>query len=202
MDKLQTYLQMIYEKFQIESGAQRRFQMIQSMQALQEKQINCFQCSGLCCTKSANSMQITPLEALEILFSLNPSKSELQPLKMRLKKTIQDFRLEHEVFTGKKVNALMRKTYTCPFFIEGSKGCTIKKDLKPYGCLGFNPKKINDNGQECQSDQMLLLNRDSHFSQKESILNDFLKNAWELSWDKQEIPRAVLSVLEKMENEF
>ena len=143
-------------------------------------------------------MQITPIEAFEIILSLEITDENLPELKAKLQKCIDDYRLNHEIFLGKKVNSLLRKTYTCPFFVLGSKGCTIKKDLKPYGCLGFNPRIENDNGSLCHSNISLLEKRDNSELTSEDMANTFLRNDLQLDWVKLEIPKAVLAVIEKI----
>ena len=165
------------------------------MENLESNQIDCFNCSGTCCTFAANSMQITPLEAFEIILSLNVSKINIADLKMKLKKNIQHFRLDQPVFSGKKSSPHMRRTYTCPFFEPGPKGCTIKKELKPYGCLGFNPRLPNDNGSQCTSDQILLEERENNELQNELVANTYLINEFKIDWKKKEISPAVLELL-------
>ncbi|MDD4975637.1 MAG: hypothetical protein PHY93_14870 [Bacteriovorax sp.] len=188
----------LYQKLNIHSPGERRKLLIDEMEGLTNKKIHCFNCSGTCCTFSANSMQITPIEAFEILISLEVTEHNLSDLKAALQKNIQDYRLDHEIFLGKKINSILRKTYTCPFFVAGSKGCTIKKDLKPYGCLGFNPRIENDNGSQCLSNTELLETRENVEIKNEDNANDFLKQELQLEWVKLEIPKAVLALLEKI----
>lgn len=188
----------LYKDKLLPSGQERRQQLIDEMISLNNQKIHCFNCSGTCCSFSANSMQITPLEAFEIILSLNITHENLEPIKEKLSQNIKDFRLDREIFLGKKTNSLLRKTYTCPFFVAGPKGCTIKKDLKPYGCLGFNPRIENDNGGQCHSNISLLEMREECQNSSEIAANLYLKEELQLDWVKQEIPKAVLSLLEKI----
>jgi hypothetical protein len=188
----------LYQKLNVHSPSERRKLLIDEMEGLTNKKIHCFNCSGTCCTFSANSMQITPIEAFEILISLEVTEDNLPELKAELQKNIQNYRLDHEIFLGKKINSILRKTYTCPFFVAGPKGCTIKKELKPYGCLGFNPRIENDNGGQCLSNTELLEARENVEIKNEDTANAFLKQELQLDWVKLEIPKAVLALIEKL----
>ncbi|MBC7540496.1 MAG: hypothetical protein H7281_16850 [Bacteriovorax sp.] len=188
----------LYQKINIHSPRERRKLLIDEMEGLTTKKIHCFNCAGTCCTFSANSMQITPIEAFEILISLEVTDSNLEDLKSVLRKNILNYRLNHEIFLGKKINSLLRKTYTCPFFVAGSKGCTIKKELKPYGCLGFNPRIENDNGGQCHSNTELLETRENIEIKNEENANEYLKRELQLDWVKLEIPKAVLALIDKI----
>lgn len=188
----------LYQKLKTNSPKERRKLLIDEMTGLTNNKIHCFNCTGTCCTYSANSMQISPLEAFEIILSLEVTSENVVEIKNKLKKNIQDFRLNHEIFLGKKINPLLRKTYTCPFFVESAKGCTIKKELKPYGCLGFNPRIENDNGSHCQSNVEILKDREETTHYTEENANTFLRDELLLDWKKLEIPKAVLIILEKL----
>ena len=92
----------------------------------------------------------------------------------------------------------MRKTYSCPFYNKGDKGCSISRSMKPYGCLAFNPSREDANGEEgCFSMTSLLENREDIFSLKENKCNLFLKEKLGLWWDKIEIPTALLEIHKK-----
>lgn len=188
----------LYQKLNVHSSLERRKLLIGEMKGLTNNKIDCFHCAGTCCTFAANSMQITPIEAFEILISLEVSGEDLVTLKEMLLKNIQSYRLDHEFSLGRKNNSLLRKTYTCPFFVTGSHGCTIKKELKPYGCLGFNPRIENDNGSQCLSNVELLEIREKTELESEKMANDFLKQELALDWKKLEIPKGVLRLLEKL----
>lgn len=188
----------LYLKLKVNTPLERRKLLTEEMKSLTDKQIHCFNCSGTCCTYSANSMQITPLEAFEIITSLEVTAENISEIKTKLQKSIQDYRLDHEIFLGKKKNSHLRKTYTCPFFVAGSKGCTIKKELKPYGCLGFNPRIENDNGSLCLSNTPLLETRENEQMDSEKNANRFLREELKLDWEKLEIPKAVLKILDHL----
>ena len=185
-----------YQTLQIDSARSRRTLLLDEMKTLGDKKIDCFNCTGTCCTQIANSMQVTPLEAIEIILSLD--ESELESTKEKLKSTIQQFRLDHEVFTGKKGITTLRKTYTCPFFTPGPKGCAIKKEYKPYGCLGFNPRLASDNGSQCTSNTNLLEEREEQFIKNEDEINERIRSELKLDWIKKDIPRALLDILGKI----
>ncbi len=188
----------LYQNLKIDSAKERRKILIDEMASLSIKKIHCYNCTGTCCTYSANSMQISPLEAFEIIISLEVTNENILDLKNKLKKNIKDYRLDHEFYLPKKTNPLLRKTYTCPFFVEGSKGCSIKKELKPYGCLGFNPRIESDNGSQCLSNIEILKTREHATHETEEKANAFLRHEFLLDWKKLEIPKAVLIILEKL----
>lgn len=195
MKSFAQYQLSVYQDHKVTAPGERRKILISEMVKLELGKIDCFNCTGTCCTYNANSMQITPIEALDILTSLEPTTENAEELKTILKKNIQDYRLDHEIFVGKK-NKLLRKTYTCPFFVPGPKGCTIKKELKPYGCLGFNPRIAGDNGSLCLSDIEKLEAREAEQIAGEDQINLWLKKDLNLDWDKLEIPKATLKLLE------
>lgn len=188
----------IYDELKTQKPRERRHHLIEEMKQLSDKQIHCFQCTGTCCTMSANSMQVTPLEAFEMILSLDVTEDNIQEIKQKLQETINHYRLDHEISLGKKAQAHLRKTYTCPFFVPGPKGCTIKKELKPYGCLGFNPRQESESGTNCHSDFSLLEKRENENRTTEALANEFLKNHFQVYWTKLEIPKAMLILLNKM----
>lgn len=198
MAKLEYLKTHLSQTIELDSPSKRRKILIDEMRKLSADKIDCMNCTGTCCTSVANSMQITPIEALEIIESLLDSNVNLNEVIHTLEQNIKAYRLDHEIFLSKKINPLMRKTYTCPFFIPGPKGCSIKKELKPYGCLGFNPRNKDDNGSRCLSNSNLLEERETNELKKEDLANLYLTNELKLTWSKQEIPKAVLSVLEKL----
>jgi hypothetical protein len=194
--QLQNIQNKIYTELKTTLPRDRRALLIQEMQSLTENKIHCFNCTGTCCTMSANSMQVTPLEAFEMLLSLELTENNVEEIKNKLKENIVHYRLDHEVSLGKKAQSHLRKTYTCPFFVPGPKGCTIKKELKPYGCLGFNPRLENDNGSSCHSDQKILEQREDENNISETAANDYLKKTFKIYWTKMEIPKALLFLIE------
>ena len=176
----------------------RRAQLILAMSKLESADVHCKNCTGVCCTYVANSMQITPLEALEIIEGLNLTPDSAQELKTKLQQTVKDFRLDHELLTGKRGISTIRKTYTCPFFTPGPTGCGLSRKIKPYGCLAFNPKKANDNGSDCASVTSLLEEREQEFHKFEDDANEKIRKALNLYWQKLDLPRALLEFLAKL----
>lgn len=191
MEKIKEF----YQALTIDSAPLRRANLIAEMKHLAAAKIDCYNCTGTCCTQVANSMQVTPLEAIEILLSIDPL--DILNLKVKLQETVAQFRLDHEIFTGKKGVTTLRKTYTCPFFTEGPKGCGVKKEFKPYGCLGFNPRLESDNGTQCTSNTDLLEKREMNFIKAEDEINQKIRSELKLDWIKKDIPRALLSIMEK-----
>lgn len=198
---IKEYVENLYQATGLLSSFERRKGLVIEMQNLENQTIHCFTCPGTCCTSQANSMQITPIEALEILASLNIdtlSKEEINDLKKRMQDNIQSYRLNVEIYTGKKHSQDLRKTYTCPFFMNGSKGCGISRGSKPYGCLGFNPRVSDDNGKSCTSNISLLSERDDHFLEKENLANQKIRDELKIYWGKLTIPQALLDILNKL----
>jgi Fe-S-cluster containining protein len=185
----------LYQELKTALPLERRQNLVQEMSKLEGKNIHCFNCAGTCCTFSANSMQITPLEAFEILFSLDLNPEKIEELKIIMKNTVTSYRLDHEIFTGKKASSSLRRTYTCPFFSPGPKGCTLGRAHKPYGCLGFNPKISDDNGTSCHSHTEILEERETLHETSETIANEYLRKTYSLDWNKKDLPRALLALL-------
>lgn len=102
-------------------------------------------------------MMITLKEARDIKSHLILSELWTEDLISRLKNCIKDYRLDIEIPQfGQRRN--LRRTYTCPFYKGTSLGCQLPPEVKPYGCLAFNPKTINARGEsgQCESNQALL----------------------------------------------
>jgi Fe-S-cluster containining protein len=165
------------------------------MEELELKGFHCGGCSGTCCTSAANSMMVTPLEAAEIVVHLKKSSRLTAQLKQKCEETVRDFRLDHLVGNGKK--SFLRRTYTCPFFESKELGCSLSRSVKPYGCLAFNAHhqeiKASDH---CYSEQALLEKREQSFSQ-EKELNQTLQKKFQLPWEKQSLPLAMLEIWDK-----
>jgi Fe-S-cluster containining protein len=168
----------------------RRKIILDQMDALNAENINCFSCPGHCCTAIANSMQTTPIETLDVLTYLRESGRWTMELKQKLQATVDKFRLDSIPGNGKR--SYLRKTYDCPFFEGKSHGCTIPREVKPYGCLGFNPSAAQESeGKSCSSDQSLLLERESAHPEESSVNTDLSKK-YQLWWEKLPLPLAVL----------
>lgn len=152
--------------------------------------LTCAGCTGTCCTFEANSMMVTPLEALELLQYLQKEKLNDKVLHLKLEETVRTYRLDHAPGNGKR--SYLRKTYTCTFFGFKELGCPLPREVKPYGCLAFNThhkdKKADEN---CYSDKELL--EKIVFDQK----NEELKKKYGIIWDKSPLPTALLDVWEK-----
>lgn len=203
MPNLKNYLIDLYDNNELPSSHDRRFTLIREMELLEGKTIHCFTCPGTCCTSQANSMLITPIEALEILQSLHVDQFdevEMLSFKERMNQTILNYRLNVEIYTGKKNSSALRKNYTCPFFNNDSLGCDLSRSVKPYGCLGFNPRTSDDNGQSCSSNIEVLEARERSFQSQEDLVNTQIRKELKLSWMKQNIPQALLDVINALYN--
>lgn len=201
MPSVKNYLAQIYAQHNLNTSGERRSGLVKEMEQLEGKTIHCYTCPGTCCTAQANSMQITPIEALEILQGLKAdawTPEEKVKFTEHMVTTISNYRLDKEIYTGKKNTATLRKNYTCPFFNNGSLGCGLSRSIKPYGCLGFNPKATDDNGQTCASNTDLLKSRDDSFFSAEENANSFIKDDLQLYWKKLNIPEALLEILKKL----
>jgi Fe-S-cluster containining protein len=136
----------------LSSSENRRDIILKNMQALIANDIHCQGCPGTCCTFRANSMQITPQEGRDILHHLQIQQDDLKLWQSRWQNCIEEFRLDVELCQGARA---LRKTYTCPFFSGGPHGCQLPPEVKPYGCLAFNPQTSQRNeenqGIDCQT---------------------------------------------------
>ena len=177
----------------IPNHALRRKKIIDKMKSLESKGRSCESCPGFCCTYTSNSMQISPLEALEIYQSLM-EKGEWGPeLIQKLEENVKEFRLDKELSMGNRNT--IRRYYTCPFFKNGCLGCSLSLEIKPYGCLAFNPHKENITVEGfCSSDTSLLKERENKFALEEKKANEEIKKELGLTWDKWPIPMALLDV--------
>ena len=167
------------------SPSQRRHLLLERMANLESQGVDCSQCRGTCCTFEANSMQATPQEALDIYFYLRDNQLFHKDLIAKLLETIRDYRLDAPAPSDGRRN-FSRRTYTCPFLTRAPLACSIPKEVKPYGCLGFNASNKGEKvGTSCSSDQKLLQDHDASLSKE--TLEDF----W---WDKLPMPVALLEV--------
>jgi hypothetical protein len=152
------------------TAAERRTLLLEEMRRLAEDGKTCLHCSGLCCTSLANSMRISPQEALDIRDALLAEQRWNDALAERLRDTIRRFRLDQELGDGRRV---LRRSYTCPFFSGARLGCTLPPTHKPYGCLAFNPHRPGlREGGDCSSDQALLQRRENAFPPDASALSE------------------------------
>lgn len=170
-----------------------RLPLIQHMKAMQSEGIGCQACIGICCTMARNSMRINAAETEDIVRWIKAQPEEEQAAWLEKMKTcVDDYQLDRPT-PGDGRRSLVRRSYTCPFFSPGPKGCALPRETKPLGCLAFNatmPDAANDD--RCQSDQSLL----SHVIAKHPdylARSDSLKTQLGLDWDSLPIPQAIIS---------
>ncbi len=149
--------------------------------------LTCAGCAGTCCTYEANSMMVTPLEAIELLSYLRSESLADDLLKQKLEETVRTYRLDHATGNGKR--SYLRKTYTCTFFGFKELGCPLPREVKPYGCLAFNTHHKEKKADEhCYSDKEELEKID------DQKLNAELKAKLGITWDKSPLPTALLAL--------
>ena len=180
-----------------ESMSNRRENLINKMCNLDQSNINCSSCRGKCCTLMANSMRITPIEAIDMRTFLYEKWQWNDELKEKLQKCIADFRLDEHIDFGR--GRSFRRTYTCPFYLNEFPGCPFPAKIKPYGCLGFNPAEGKPiDGEGCFSDMKILEEREQLVA-NESELNEKVREYLDLDWDKLPIPVALLAIDKKLD---
>lgn len=175
--------------YQTSSSLLRRKNLLEEMKLLKQREINCYSCTGLCCTYRKNSMRITPVEAIDIISYLKENKRWTKGLVEDLQNTISSYRLDSTLMVGTRT---MRRTYTCTFFKDSR--CTLGLEVKPYGCLAFNAREVGEKeGLSCRSDQEALIKRES-LDPQEELINQNICERLKLSWRKESIPVALLEV--------
>jgi Fe-S-cluster containining protein len=175
----------------IPSAPERRARLIEEMRRLAAEGKHCAACSGICCTFLANSMQITPVEAVDLRDWLITQGRWDATLQQSLRDCIAKFRLDVDLGDGRRS---LRKTYTCPFYHPGPKGCSISPEHKPYGCLAFNARQAGlTEGGNCASDQSLLEIR-AAATPAEAKQNRMLKDEHHWLMEKAPIPVALLAL--------
>lgn len=167
---------------------QRRELLLNEMDRLENQGMDCRGCKGTCCTYEANSMMVTPVEAVELMDYLKAQNLLTEELKHKMTETITKYRLDHPAGNGKK--SYLRRTYTCPFFNHGELGCPLPREVKPYGCLAFNShhQELKADG-NCFSDTDLLRKHDHAMS--DESLNENLRVKFNLYWEKTPLPLAL-----------
>lgn len=171
-------------------GTMIRQGLIEEMNRVEAEGISCKGCSGTCCTYEANSMMVTPLEALELMNYLVNSSMKDDTLRSKFEETVRTYRLDHAPGNGKR--SYLRKTYTCTFFGFKELGCPLPREVKPYGCLAFNTHHKDEKANHhCYSDKELL--EKLVFEEK----NADLKAKYNIYWDKSPLPSALLDLWEK-----
>jgi Fe-S-cluster containining protein len=180
------------KKLNRQTGTIWRQSLLDEMSSLEEQGIHCFECIGYCCTFAHNSMQITPLEALEIYLDLQREERLDQNFIEMLRSNVREYRLDHEIAVKK--NTLLRRNYTCPFYNQNNLGCSLSRKIKPMGCLAFNASKRNVTKEgECSSNQKLLEHAINQNINERSELNQQIKTDFKFTWEKKSIPLAILS---------
>ncbi|HXH75016.1 MAG TPA: hypothetical protein VNJ08_08625 [Bacteriovoracaceae bacterium] len=171
----------------------RRKELIQRMEELEGQGLGCSGCQGNCCTYEANSMMVTPLEALELQQYLRKENALTPEFKEKCLETVKKFRLDQG---GNGRRSFIRRTYTCPFFNHKELGCPLPREVKPYGCLAFNAHDAElKAGEHCFSEKELLLKRDQDHVWEERK-NQSLRIKFKLNWEKSPLPLALLDIWE------
>lgn len=176
------------------SSYNRRRFILEDMSQLETRGISCLGCSGVCCTDLANSMMVTPIEMVDLYSYLKKISSSLSDLKEKMRQANLKYKLDI-LPPGIKKKSQFRRTYTCPFFLGSEFGCPLPRDVKPYGCLGFNrQKKEADIDQDCWSKKEVL--EAQALANNETLLNEWIKQDLALDWDKEYLPLAVVKFIE------
>jgi len=170
-------------------SARRRTALLDAISS--KFQDGCAGCRGECCTFTSNSMQLSPLEAYEIIDYLFQ--------KNKLDKTVINSLLEcrnhfHLESRHPQRGHYLRKSFTCPFYTHQEYGCALPFEIKPYGCLAFN--KMNH---LCQSDTELLVETEKINSEYDAKLNQHLTTTLNLDWKKAPLPIALIDLIKKLE---
>ena len=183
----------IYQDLNLPSAKVRREALTSKMKALNDEGKNCLKCNGMCCTFAFNSMQMTPLETIELCIDLESKGRLNEETFEELRACIKEYRLDKDISIGGGKS--FRRTYTCPFFKPGAKGCTISLHDKPYGCLGFNPMEVGVHEEgHCKVYVETHEQREETFLESEEKLNKFLISELGLYWEKLPIPMAILEL--------
>jgi Fe-S-cluster containining protein len=192
--KIEDILEDLYKNHGLERSEKRRQDLNDSMRLLNESGKDCSKCSGICCTYAHNSMLITPIETLELFTYLLRKKRINDDLIQSLEKSVDEFRLDKDLNIGS--GREFRRNYTCPFFNNGSLGCSISPKHKPYGCLGFNSTEVGvTEAGHCKVYPEVHIKREVKFKKKEDIINNNLQEKLGLYWTKKNIPSALLELI-------
>lgn len=117
----------------------RRSILMKSMMENEAKGFDCLACESTCCTFVANSMKVTSVELDDLVEDMIHKGRWTKDWKEKLEAQVLSDRLDGSVGDGRR--EFIRRTYTCPFFKVEGFGCGVARHLKPYGCLGFNPRE-------------------------------------------------------------
>ena len=190
---------LLLEKFELCDNISRRQVLIDSMNELEQSGINCQSCSGCCCTFISNSMQTDGVQTLELYIYLHKKNMWNDSLVLRLEEVIRNNRLDYEISTGQ--GSTFRRTYTCPFYNTGPRGCSIDPSSKPFGCLAFNAlSKGVSAGENCKSNIEILKEREDLYEHNELKSNSYIKSKLKLDWEKLPMPVALLKLHESLES--
>ena len=188
------------------SGGERRSALLSEMDSLTQQGIDCRHCTGVCCTSVANSMKVTPLETLDIFYALwtqNKQQEEnvisfLDRISLMMKHCIVQYRLDVEIPSNGK-REFLRRTYTCPFFAHKNLGCTINRDYRPYGCLGFNPLTAHNlDGEKCSINNNVHRERELLHHAHEELENREVSQRYHLYFNKLPLPVALLHLIDHL----
>jgi hypothetical protein len=166
--------------------------LIARMNELASQGLDCRGCQGNCCTYEANSMMVTPLEALDLKLYLLESGRLDEELKQRCLDAIQKFRLDHPQGNGRR--SFIRRTYTCPFFNHRELGCPLPVEVKPFGCLAFNAHHAEIKAKEYCYSEIRILEEREILNPHENELNKKLREKFTLIWDKTPLPLALIDL--------
>ncbi len=119
---------------------QERAELIARMDRLAEQGIDCSACAGTCCTFVANSMQIAAAEAELIADHLHGAPEGVDEWIQKLTRTISVHGLDRPL-PGDGRRTFGRRRYSCSFFRGAGVGCALPREIKPLGCLAFNPRR-------------------------------------------------------------
>jgi Fe-S-cluster containining protein len=193
MSMITDLLDKIYSLQSFPTNVDRRAILTTVMDDLKPKEINCFSCDGKCCTFISNSMQVDLIQAIELYRYLEDNNRISDQLISELEANTKRYRLDYEINAGGRRS--VRRYYTCPFYKEGAKGCSIAPEYKPYGCLAFNPTTcMADGGEKCSSDITILEKREELFSSEESKINELIAKQLGIFWHKKPISPALLEI--------
>lgn len=177
------------------SPQERRHLLIKTMEEREASGISCKSCAGTCCTYEANSMMVTPLEAIDLMTYLKEAQKLTPELKSEMADVVRVYRLDRELSTGR--GSTLRRTYTCPFFTKSEFGCPLPRAVKPYGCLAFNSHHESlKTAEHCYSDIKILEERELAFKVEEEE-NQRIRKDLGLSWEKLPMPVALLEIWDK-----
>jgi len=185
----------------LEARSKRREVINQQMSKMIKSGLDCSSCVGHCCTFEHNSMQVSPLEALDV-YRLLMDRGEIDSeLIAKLEENVRHFRLGVEpLIRGTKS---FRRYYTCPFYEKHALGCSLDRESKPYGCLAFNPVEagVKEAG-HCNSQLHILEQQELIHGKLEREQNQMIKEQLQIYWDKMNLPNALLYLIKRFGHDY